>query len=515
MKKSPLFVIFLVVFIDLVGFGIIIPLGPFLGTQLGASAAEVGLLMSIYSIMQFIFSPIWGRLSDRIGRRPIILLSLFGATLAHLTFAFSSQLWMMFLARGLAGLFGGNISTAMAYIADVTEEKNRSKGMGLIGAAFGLGFILGPPIGGFLGELGMHLGSRPPFGMGFGAFGASIICLFNFILAYKILKESLSPEIRKNIKPKESRFKLIKKFISQPVLGKLLFLNFLMTFAMSHMEATLALFVKDQFSWDLKKASIAFAYVGVIHVITQGVLIRKLMPKFGEARLMLLGVAMASLGLYGIGISGSIIMLGLAVTLLGVGVGLFNPSNMGSVSVISSAQDQGAVMGVGQSFSAMGRILGPASGGYIYLFGHSKPFEVAGTIAVVGFLIVLSVFKKIPRSGEKKSHFKDQKFIKIGEYQFQNILLNRVPCLMLDLRIADAGSPHLNRATPATHQNCLDLVKKAAITKEHPIVLVCDDGALSFEVAEKLVDLKYYNVVVLEGGIRSLSPECRVKIAAF
>ena len=154
MKKSPLAVIFLTVFLDLVGFGIIIPLSPYLAREFGASAFEVGMLMAVYSAMQFLFSPFWGGLSDRLGRRPILLVSIAGTALAHTLFYFAHDLWLLFLARTLAGIFGANISTAMAYIADVTSEKDRSKNMGLIGAAFGLGFVLGPAIAGMLTGLG-------------------------------------------------------------------------------------------------------------------------------------------------------------------------------------------------------------------------------------------------------------------------------------------------------------------------------------------------------------------------
>ena len=162
MKDKRLLIIFVTVFIDLVGFGIIIPMNPYLAKAFGASAFEVGLLMSSYSLMQFLFSPVWGQLSDRIGRRPVILISLVGGAASHLGFAFATSFWMLVLARSLAGLFGGNLSAAMAYIADITPEKDRSKGMGLIGAAFGLGFILGPLIGYVFSRVGLQLGDHPP-----------------------------------------------------------------------------------------------------------------------------------------------------------------------------------------------------------------------------------------------------------------------------------------------------------------------------------------------------------------
>ena len=164
MSNKPKLVLFLTVFLDLVGFGIIIPLSPYLSRQFGADAFEIGLLMAVYSAMQFLFNPFWGKISDRYGRRPIILMSVLGAGLSHLAFSFGNTFTILFIARMFAGIFGANISTAMAAMADLSEDKDRSKAMGLIGAAFGLGFVFGPFLGGTLGALGKTFGSAPPFG---------------------------------------------------------------------------------------------------------------------------------------------------------------------------------------------------------------------------------------------------------------------------------------------------------------------------------------------------------------
>ncbi|MEQ1878529.1 MAG: MFS transporter, partial [Bdellovibrionia bacterium] len=242
-NKSALTIIFLTVFIDLVGFGIIIPLSPYLAKTYGATPFEVGLLMAIYSLAQFIFSPIWGRLSDRIGRRPVILISLFGTGIAHLIFAWSTTLEMLFISRAFAGIAGGNLSAAMAYVADVTGTKDRSKGMGMIGAAFGLGFILGPVLGGILGELGGRISEAPPFGVGFPALGAAILCLANFAVATRVLTESLPPEKRNKKVGSESRFERITEYFRRPVIGPLLLISFLSIFAFAQMEAVLFLLV--------------------------------------------------------------------------------------------------------------------------------------------------------------------------------------------------------------------------------------------------------------------------------
>lgn len=404
MKKKPLLVIFMTVFIDLVGFGIIIPLNPFLAREFGASAFEVGLLMSIYSLMQFVFSPFWGQLSDHWGRRPIILISLFGAAISHLWFAFAPSLVFLFLARGLAGVFGGNISTAMAYIADVTESKDRSKGMGLIGAAFGLGFVLGPAIGGFASRWGEALGTIPPFGPSWAAVIASIICFSNFVLAYFVLSESLpmtlrdkSSSWRERLKKRPARLAKIFELVRRPTLGTLLVIYFFATFAMAHMEASLFLFVRDRFEFSLTEASLGFAYVGLIMVFTQGFFIRKLLPILGEKKMALWGLTLSALGLLGIGYSDSVWFLASAVTLLGVGSGFTNPALTGSVSLLASESEQGATLGVNQSLSALGRILGPASGGFLYAhLALSAPFFSGALFYVLALLLTITIYNRLP-----------------------------------------------------------------------------------------------------------------------
>jgi MFS family permease len=401
MKDKRLLIIFLTVFIDLVGFGIIIPMNPYLAEAFGASPLQVGLLMSVYSLMQFLFSPVWGQLSDRIGRRPIILLSLLGAAAAHLGFAFATGFWGLVLARALAGLFGGNLSTAMAYIADITSEKDRSKGMGMIGAAFGLGFILGPSLGGIFADIGQHISSRPPFGQSFPAVVASMICLLNFFFAWRSLPESrvpAAPVVQRGL-----RLQRILRAFATPVLNVLILLLFLNTFALAHVEATLFLYVQEQFHWTLSQASFGFAYIGVIMVITQGYLIRKFMPKLGERKVLLAGLLLSSAGFALSSWAAQVGWLGLGVTLLGLGNGLANPSLNGSISLLSGKDVQGSNLGVSQSLSSMARILGPPTGGAIYQhIGPWSPFAGAAVITFLGWLIAWTVRGRIPEGG--RSH---------------------------------------------------------------------------------------------------------------
>lgn len=388
--RSPLGVIFLTVFIDLVGFGIIIPLSPYLARQFDASAFEIGLLLSIYSIMQFLFSPFWGRLSDRIGRRPVILVSLLGGGAAYLLFAFSRSLELLFVARALAGVFGGNISTAHAYIADVTKPEERSKGMGLLGAAFGLGFIFGPLIGAGLGLIGEKLGAEPPFGLSFAALGAAALCLVNFALASVVLKETLPPEARAVAKPRRHRWKELFKHLGRPIAGPLMFVFFLSGLAMAQMEAMLFPYMADAYGWDLKMASYGFAYIGVLMVLTQGVLVRRFMPKLGERRTLAIGLACFGATLALIPLSKPLTLLALVMTVLAIGNGLMRPPNLGLISLATPPESQGEVMGVTNSLASLGRILGPVIGGMLYeRVSQGAPFFFAGflTAAALGLAV--------------------------------------------------------------------------------------------------------------------------------
>lgn len=385
--KSRLLVIFLTVFIDLVGFGIIIPLNPYIAREFHATPFEIGLLLSVYSIAQFIFSPIWGALSDRIGRRPVIMIGLLGGGLSYLLFAFATALPLLFISRALAGVFGGNISTAHAYIADVTSPSERSKGMGLIGAAFGLGFIFGPLIGAGLGIVGQHLGSAPPLGLSFSALGSAILCLLNFGLAWFVLEESLTPETRAAAarRVRANRVKEIFRHLSKPVVGSLMIVFFLSGLAMAQMEAMLFPYVSDRFGWSLEKASMGFAYVGVLMVITQGYLIRKWMPRFGERRVLLCGLAAFALSLLLIPLSFNVWLLAVTMTLLALGNGMMRPPNLGLISLATAPSEQGAVLGVTNSLASLGRILGPALGGWLYSQTLGAPFWSAGLMAVLAF----------------------------------------------------------------------------------------------------------------------------------
>ncbi|MCC6138646.1 MAG: MFS transporter [Bdellovibrionaceae bacterium] len=395
-KSSAKKIVFLIVFLDLVGFGIFITLSPFLALQFKASAFEIGLLMSCYSIAQFIFSPFWGKMSDRYGRRPILLLSILGGSLSYLGFAFSYSLWWMFLCRSFAGLFAANISTAHAVITDVTAKEDRAAGMGLIGAAFGLGFIVGPSLGSAFGYIGNLLGSHPPFGLFFPALMAFVITFLNLIWAYFALPET------NTFKHKEERRESFMTELSlmnktKPMVFRLILVFFLANLAMPLMEVMLFPFVKDRFGWGFVESGIGFAVVGLVMAFTQGLLVRRLIPKWGERKTLLYGFMILAFAYFLISMSFSIVTLAFAMFLLALGSGLSRPSLLGMVSMASRESEQGEVMGSSQSAASLGRILGPMLGGWLYSnLGMGSPFILAGILTVVSIIAVSLMYVQLP-----------------------------------------------------------------------------------------------------------------------
>jgi MFS family permease len=420
-RKPALSFIFLTVFIYLLGFGIIIPLIPLLSRDYGATAFESGLLMSCYSLMQFIFAPFWGRLSDRYGRRPILLFCLFAEVFCYLLFAFSNSLILLFVARSLSGFFGASLSTASAYISDITSKAERSKGMALIGVAFGLGFMIGPALGGGLSQAGEWISlqswalthnenisyfvSKLPITL--PSLFVSFLCLVNFFIGLKFLAESkgyLAGEVHHQ--QKSRRLLMVWSSLKQKTLGTVLLIFFIASFAMSSMEATFILFMRDKFLWTVKEISYGFAYIGLIMVLTQGFFARRMLPRFGEKKVMTLGFTFLTLGFFIIGLSETLFSMALAVTLMSFGSALINPAALGSISLLSPAEEQGHTMGVTQSLSSLGRILGPALGGYLYyLLSNSKeasyssaPFIFSGFLGLVGLFMIFMTYSGLPES---------------------------------------------------------------------------------------------------------------------
>jgi MFS transporter, DHA1 family, tetracycline resistance protein len=375
---SPLVVIFVTVFIDLLGFGIIIPLLPFYAESFGASAFSIGLLGTSFSLMQFLFSPIWGRWSDKIGRKPIILVGLMGSCLSYLALALSTSLALVFVARIVGGIAGANIPTAQAYIADVTTPENRARGMGMVGAAFGLGFIFGPAIGGVLSRFG------PETPMWF----ASALCLANFIAAWFLLPESRSA----NATTKSlGRMDAFRHAMTKPGLLLVFVLFFLVTLAFSGFEATFAIFSEAKFGYTTSTIGFVFAFIGVVLALVQGVLVGRVVKVIGERRLIPMAIAAIAIGIGLVPFAWSVPTLLGALGILAVGMGFNGPSLTAMVSKLSDADDQGGNLGLASSLGSLGRVVGPAWGGYLYdSYGMTTPYLSAAFLMSIACVIALT-----------------------------------------------------------------------------------------------------------------------------
>ena len=384
----PLVIIFLTVFIDLIGFGIIIPLLPFYATAYGASAMMVGLLSTSFSLMQFLFAPVWGRLSDRIGRRPIILAGLLGSAISYVAFGLADSLAMLFAARILAGIAGANIPTAQAFIADSTPPEKRARGMGLIGAAFGLGFILGPAIGGFLSQWGY---AAP-------AFFAAALSLANFGAAVFLLPESLPPE-RRGVETRPGRVEAFRRAVARPKLPLVLLVSFLVMTAFSSYESMFALFADARFGYGPTRIGYLFAWVGLILALVQGLIVGHVVGKVGEHRLVPVAILLMALALLAHAFVPGIPSLMAAMGLFAVGMGFNSPSMLSVVSRLADPTDQGSVLGVSQSLASLARIIGPLWGGFVFdRFGPTMPFQTAAALMLAACLLSVAVFRGLGAS---------------------------------------------------------------------------------------------------------------------
>jgi len=374
-------VLFLIVLIDLIGFGLVIPLLPFYAERFAASPQTVTALMAVFSLMSMLTAPFWGRLSDRVGRRPVLMVSMAAASLAYLWMGFADALWMVFAARALAGACAGNIAAANAYIADVTTPENRAKGMGMIGAAFGLGFIIGPALGGLLA--GNKLATADLRTPGLVACALSLVALLGIVFA---LKESLPPGLTQ--RKRRSRVELLREALARKVLARLLAIFFLTILAFAGMEATFALWAMAQFGWGPAQIGYVFTYVGLISAIMQGGLIGRLTARFGEEKLLIAGLASIALGLLILPAAGDLALLLASVTFLALGMGAMQPSLNSLISRRAGAEEQGEVMGVAQSVASLSRVLGPLLAGLLFAgFGRDSPF-LCGMVLVVAAALI-------------------------------------------------------------------------------------------------------------------------------
>jgi DHA1 family tetracycline resistance protein-like MFS transporter len=384
-RVSPLVIIFLTVFIDLLGFGIIIPLLPFYAEHFGASALAVGLLSTSFSVAQFLFAPFWGRLSDRIGRRPVILAGLIGSAISYAMFALADSLTMLFIARTLSGIAGANIPTAQAFIADVTPPEHRARGMGMIGAAFGLGFVFGPAIGGFTSRWGY---AAP-------AWFAAVLSAANFIAALIVLPES-RPRDASNGPPRASRFRSFQQALTRPHLPLVLLVYFLVLTAFSSFESMFALYGEHRFALTPASIGYIFALVGIVLATVQGVLVGRVVGRLGERRVVPAAILLLACALALVSLSNSVAMLTIACALLAVGMGFNGPSIMSLISQLADSRAQGGTLGVSQALASLARIVGPAWGGWVYdRFGHDVPFVTAAALMLVACAMSVVAFGRV------------------------------------------------------------------------------------------------------------------------
>jgi MFS transporter, DHA1 family, tetracycline resistance protein len=350
---SPLGVVVLIVLVDLLGFSIVMPLLAPFAQQYGFQPWQIGLLFSAYPMCQLVAGPILGRLSDRYGRRPLLIFSQAGTAVSFLILGLSREFWVMLLARMLDGASGGNILVAQAYVADVTKPEHRARGMGLIGMAFGLGFVLGPMLGGLLMSLPVSAEwqLRLPFLV---AAGFSTVA---WVLVLTRLPESMPREGGERPSARVLSWRGIVDTIRLPGIGRLVLVGFLGVLAFASFEGTFALFLGGRFGWKPRSAAFAFAAIGLLSAAVQGGLIRRLVPRYGEPRLIVAGLFLAASGFAGLAIAGHIPALAVSMLLLGVGQGLVSPSVSGLLSRITPDREQGAVFGTLSSAQTLARMI--------------------------------------------------------------------------------------------------------------------------------------------------------------
>jgi MFS family permease len=394
MRKPSLGVIFLTVVIDLLGFGIVMP---FLALEardaFGVSPGTATMLGAVYSAMQFLFMPLWGRLSDRVGRRPVMVMSiLFSAlTMAGLgaALAWGNSILWLFLARALSGIATANIGTASAYIADITPPEQRMKGMGMIGMAFGLGFLIGPGIGGVLTPIEINGRSGP-----WACFAAASLSAINLLWAVTSLPESLPPERRsRKLAPrtKWSRVLALKHALATPGIAHAAITNHLIILAFSGLEMTYAMFASDVFALDRKRVGSLFIFMGFIGALVQGGFMRRVSGKYRETSLAYWGLVLQGLGFAGMAVTARFGVSSLLVVsaLLAIGNGFTQPSLSAYISRLADPSRQGETLSASQSLSSLARVFGPTLAGWLYAITPSTPFFACAGINALAFLIAL------------------------------------------------------------------------------------------------------------------------------
>jgi multidrug resistance protein len=383
MMRSPVFLMALTIFIDFVGFGLILPLLPFWSERLGASPVGVGLVLTVYALAQFLFTPLLGILSDRYGRRPIIFASLLIEALSLALCALAGSLPLLLVARFIGGLGASNIGSAQAVVADVTPIEGRARGMGLIGAAIGLGFVVGPALGSLLAPLGPAV----PFWV------AMLVALANALLVLLLLPETRwmgtpyppvsSTMLGRGVAPAQ--------VLRHPMVARLVVVNLLFTVAFTAMETVFALFTQHAFGWTTRQNGYLFTYIGLLIVFMQGVVVGQLARRWGERRLMLAGLVLLAAGLALLPWSTNLAPLVVVLTIISIGDGAVTPMLSTLLSFASAPEARGETLGLAQGIAGLARVIGPVAAGSAFAVGGpAAPFLVGSALVVLAALIAFS-----------------------------------------------------------------------------------------------------------------------------
>lgn len=379
------------VFIDMVCFSMLFPVLPYFVKEMDMPDVFVGICVAIFALMNFIFGPLWGGMSDRKGRRPVMLLSIFITFCSNILLSFVTGAVTLFLARFIAGIGSANISVAQAYMADISDHKDRTKNMGMIGAMFGIGFIIGPYFGGVLKDWS---GDGSVFWVGMGA---AILNALNLLSAYLFLKEShqqIDPDKKRNLNP----IIPIKKWIEQPVFKELMLLFFLYVVAFSIMQITSGLLWKEKYGLTVKEATYVFAFIGVTSAIFQGLLVGKISKKFSESQMIIGGSIIMGLSLAAIPIPPKEMFVPweiVACGFLSFGNACITPAITSWLSKIAPPTHIGQVLGANQSFSSLARVIGPPMGTSMFSSHFNLPFYISGLIMILPLIIIVKLKNKL------------------------------------------------------------------------------------------------------------------------
>jgi len=376
-NRGPLLILSFNLFIVMVGIGLVIPILPFYVEMFNADAQTLGFLVAVFALMQFLFAPIWGRLSDRIGRKPLITIGLIGFAVAEFIFAFASGLWMLFLSRIMAGIFGSALMpTAMAYVSDVTSDKERGQGMGILGASMGLGIVVGPGIGGWLGEIDLSY----PFIL--AGVAASIAAVVSIIF----LPESFTKEKRDalDVEVKSSQWSKMKTALLSPV-GFLLVLVFIMSFGLANFQAIFGYYALERYGYGPQQVGVIILIVGIVGTLVQGIGVGRMTKRFGEEKVVTIALIISAIGFVIMTLAQTFTMVIVTTGIFFIGNSLLRPSLNSLISKLAGSR-QGMIMGLNNSFLSLGNVAGPILAAWLFLQNIHIPYLFGASVMLIGLI---------------------------------------------------------------------------------------------------------------------------------